>query len=303
MAQKITPFLWFDSQAEEAMNYYLPLFNDSEVVDVSRYGEAEPGQVGSVTVVSFRLAGQQITAFNAGPHFTINPSVSFFVESDSEAEIDALWEKLAEGGMALMELGEYPFSKKYGWVQDRFGVSWQLGLSDRAQTITPFLMFVGDQFGRAEEAINYYASVFEEAQIDEIQHYGPGMHEPEGAVMFASFSLLGQPFMAMESSYEHKFAFTEATSFSIACEDQAEVDYYWETLSEGGEPSQCGWLKDRFGLSWQVVPRRLLELMGDEDREKGNRVMQAMLQMTKIEIDKLEEAYAGETRTEAAVGA
>lgn len=156
MGQKITPFLWYDNQAEEAANFYVSIFKNSEVLEVSRYGEGQPGEIGTAMVVKFRLDGQEVEALNGGPHFTLN----------------------------------------------------------------------------------------------------------------------------------------EAFSFQIDCEDQAEVDYFWDKLTEGGEPSQCGWLKDKFGLSWQVVPRRLIELLGDPDKEKANRVMQAMLQMQKIDVPTLEEAAA-----------
>jgi len=288
VTQKITPFLWFDTEAEAALNWYVSLFGDAEVLNVARMGEG-----GAVMVASFRIGGLEISILNGGPTYSITPAVSFFVRCRDAAQVDTLWAALSEGGTALMPLDAYPFSEKFGWVQDRYGVSWQLSAGDGAQTITPFLMFVGDNFRQAEEAIGHYTSVFDGSRIDGLERYGPGMHEPEGAVMFASFMLAGQPFHALESSLDHAFTFTEGTSFSISCGDQEEVDYFWDKLSEGGEESQCGWLKDRFGLSWQVIPRILPELLGDPDPEKAGRAMQAMLQMQKIDIVALQRAHDG----------
>jgi len=293
--QKITPSLWFNDNAEEAMNYYVSIFRNSEVLNVSRYGEAGPGSEGSVLVVSFRLAGLEFVALNGGPHFTPNPSVSFFVGCESARELDDLWASLSEGGSVLMDLGEYPFSEKYGWVQDRFGFTWQLILTGEPQSIAPALMFVGDQHGRAEEAMKTYTSVFENASIGHVERWGAGQLLPEGSVMHASFTLSDQPFMAMDSGLDHDFTFNEAISFTIDCKSQDEVDYFWDKLIEGGgEPSQCGWLKDKFGLSWQVVPAVLIELLRDEDLEKTGRVMQAMLQMAKIDIAMLQAAHEGQ---------
>jgi predicted 3-demethylubiquinone-9 3-methyltransferase (glyoxalase superfamily) len=156
-----------------------------------------------------------------------------------------------------------------------------------AQKITPYLWFDKE----AEEAMNFYVSVFKDAEAGDVSRYGEGGPMPAGTALTASFKLFGQEFVALNGGPE--FNFTEATSFMIDCGDQEEVDYYWNRLTEGGgEESMCGWLKDKFGLSWQVTPRRLLELLQDEDPDKANRVMQAMLQMRKIDIAELERAYA-----------
>jgi predicted 3-demethylubiquinone-9 3-methyltransferase (glyoxalase superfamily) len=156
-----------------------------------------------------------------------------------------------------------------------------------ASKITPFLWFDN----QAEEAANFYVSVFKNSEVLEVNRYEGAPGEP-GTVMVVSFRLDGQEVRALNGG--PVFSLTEAFSFQIDCEDQAEVDYFWDKLVEGGEPSQCGWLKDKYGLSWQVVPKRLMDLLGDPDREKANRVMQAMLQMGKIEVPVLEEAAAGE---------
>ncbi len=150
--------------------------------------------------------------------------------------------------------------------------------------VTPCLWF--DTEG--EEAAKFYTSVFPNSRIVDVARYSEAGPRPEGTVMTVSFELDGQPFVALNGGPE--FTFSEAISFQVDCEDQDEVDMYWSKLSKGGEEGPCGWLKDRFGLSWQIVPRALPELLADPDREKSQRVMRAMLQMKKIEIDALERA-------------
>lgn len=156
------------------------------------------------------------------------------------------------------------------------------------QKITPFLWFDNN----AEEAMNFYVSIFKDAKILTVSRYGEAGPGPAGTVMTAEFQLFGQEFVALNGG--PRFKFTEAISFVVNCESQEEVDDYWEKLSEGGEKSRCGWLKDKFGLWWQVVPTILAELMSDPDAQKSKRVMQAMLQMDKIEIEPLKRAHAGE---------
>src|ERR671936_654873 len=145
--------------------------------------------------------------------------------------------------------------------------------------ITPWLWFDTE----AEEAANFYTSVFPNSKIGEITRYGSAGPRPEGMVLTVGLELDGQEFAALNGGPD--FTFNEAVSFLVSCEDQEEVDRYWATLSEGGEEGPCGWLKDRYGLSWQIIPKRLMELLGDPDREKSQRVMAAMLEMRKIEID------------------
>lgn len=293
--QKIFPFLWFNHQAEEAVNLYMSVFKNSSVGEIMRYPEGTPGEPGNVMTVNFTLAGREFSALNGGPEFSFTPANSFFVSCETEGELDALWQKLAAGGAVLMELGEYPFSKKFGWLNDRYGVSWQINLTGEPLKIAPFLMFVGDQVGRAEEAINCYTRLFKNARIEHLERFGPeaaAIGEKEGTVMHARFVLDGVEFMAMDSAQDHRFTFTEAVSYFVRCEDQAEVDHFWNNLtSGGGEESMCGWLKDPFGVSWQIVPNVLFDLMNDPDPEKAGRVTQAMLKMQKINVSGLKQAY------------
>jgi predicted 3-demethylubiquinone-9 3-methyltransferase (glyoxalase superfamily) len=156
------------------------------------------------------------------------------------------------------------------------------------QKITTFLTFDG----RAEEAVDFYTSVFPNSRVTSKRYYGEGGPAPEGSLMTASFELDGQEFSALNGG--PSFEFAQGISLFVDCESQEEVDHYWEKLSEGGEQGPCGWLTDRFGVSWQVVPRALGEYLGDEDPEKAQRVMNAMLQMSKIEIEDLKRAYEAE---------
>ena len=151
--------------------------------------------------------------------------------------------------------------------------------------IAPCLWF--DSQG--EEAAKFYTSIFKNSKIGRVSRYGEAGPGEKGSVMTGTFQLDGQEFMALNAGPQFKF--TEAVSFFVRCEDQEEVDYFWDKLTEGGQESQCGWLKDKFGLSWQIIPNALGEMLSDEDRAKAQRVMQAMLQMGKIDIKRLKEAY------------
>ena len=301
MKRKIMPHLWYDHQAEEAARFYTSAFDHSNITKVTRYpdaGNEVHGQAaGSVMTVDFELHGQSFSALNGGPHFTFTPNISFYVTCETEEEVDKLWRKFSEGGTALMELGRYDWSAQYGWVQDRYGLTWQIALGKLdgvGQKIVPSLMYVSEH-GQAEEAIHAYTSVFDDSEIVYIHRYGADEAQPEGAVMHAQFRLNGEVFMAIDTSSEHASStFNEALSLMVSCKDQAEIDRFWQKLSEGGDEQvkQCGWLKDRFGVSWQVVPTDVMsELMEGDDDAASQRVMNAMLQMKKIDIEALRAAY------------
>lgn len=296
--QKITPFLWFDHQAEEAARFYTSIFRDSELGEATRYreeGHEVHGQAaGSVMTVAFQLKGHDFTALNGGPQFDITPAISFLVICETADEVDQLWSALSDGGTTLMPLDAYPFSARYGWIQDRYGVSWQVMLAegDVPQAIIPSMLFVGNVCGKAEEAIHFYTSVFGDSEPLSIHRYGADREpDEEGTVMFADFTLEGQIFAAMDSARDHDFTFSEAISFLVNCETQEEVDHYWKKLSADPKAEQCGWLKDRFGVSWQIIPTTLFELLSRPDRERTGRVMEAMLRMKKINLDALRAAY------------
>jgi predicted 3-demethylubiquinone-9 3-methyltransferase (glyoxalase superfamily) len=299
--QKITPHLWFDKEAREAAEFYTSLFPDSSVTHITTLHDTPSGDT---DIVSFELAGQAFMAISAGPLFKFNPSVSFFVnfdpsrDEDARNNLDRMWERLSEGGTALIPLDSYPFSEHYGWVQDKYGLTWQLILTnpegEERPFIIPSLLFVGEVAGRAEEAINHYLSIFKDSKMGAIARYGAGQEpDKEGTVMFADFMVEGQWFAAMDSAQEHNFAFNEAISLLVECETQEEIDYFWERLSAVPEAEQCGWLKDKFGLSWQISPSTLDEMMKHGTREQIDRVTQAFLPMKKFNVAELQKAYEG----------
>lgn len=225
---------------------------------------------------------------NGGPQYQPNPTVSFFFITENSAEIDHAFRLLSEGGKVMMPLNKYPWSEHYAWVQDRYGVSWQLFKGSRQAmggAVMPALMFTGPQAGKAEEAIGLYTSVFPDSGIIDISRYEAGEPDVTGTIKHGRFRINGQVFAAMDSSFMHGFQFSEGISLVITCDAQVEIDHYWNRLTEGGEEGMCGWLKDRYGLSWQVVPSILPKLMADP--ETSQRVIQVFLQMKKFDLEKL----------------
>lgn len=292
--KKIVPHLWYDKEAVEAATFYTTLFDESKIGKITKiYGTPS----GTAEAVTMKLAGQDFMAISAGPSFTFTPAISLRVDCHSQKEVLFLWEKLSEGGSVLMPLAVYPFSTSYGWTQDKYGLSWQImyvGDKEIKQKITPTLMFTGKKAGKAEEAIYFYLSVFNDSEVDGMDYYGQ-KEEPEapGTVRHAAFQLEGQAFAAMDSAYMHEFTFNEAISFIVNCENQEEIDYFWETLSFVPEAEQCGWLKDKYGVSWQIVPDIMEEMLQTEDAEKLKRVTEAFLKMKKFDIASLKKAYNG----------
>lgn len=302
-SQKIIPHLWFNHQAEEAAEFYISLFGKkSDIKDRTFYTEAGQEihgmEAGALMTVDFELDGFNVIALNAGPHFYFTPAISFYVTCETEDEVDELWHRLSEGGTTMMPLKKYDWSEKYGWVKDKYGLTWQISLGNledvHGQKIIPSLMYVSEE-GQAEEAINLYTSLFDSSTITGILRYGKDGDQPEGSVMHAQFQLNnGEVFMAMDSSREHAdFTFNEAVSLLVECESQEEIDQIWEKLSADPKAEQCGWLKDKYGLSWQVVPEGMNKMFSDSDPEKVKRTMKAMLQMKKIDIQELTEAFEG----------
>ena len=275
--QKIVPSLWFDHVAAEAANFYAEVLPGATVTDTQYYPtegllDFQQEFAGKELTVEFEVQGYRFVAINAGPEFRVNPSVSFMLNFDPSRDeqarehLDEVWAALSDGGSELMPLGEYEFSPHYGWIQDRFGVSWQLILTDAAGEPRPFVipnvLFGGAAQNRAGEAMEYYTSVFEGARTGDVWRYpdavGPA---PAGGIMFGELNLFGQWFALMDSAVEQDFTFNPGVSLMLQCEDQEELERYWHELSAVPEAEQCGWLVDRFGLSWQVVPANMSELM------------------------------------------
>jgi predicted 3-demethylubiquinone-9 3-methyltransferase (glyoxalase superfamily) len=291
---QITPHLWFDKEAREAAEFYVSLFPGSKIQNSTILHNTPSGDA---EIIFFELSAQPFMAISAGPLFRFNPSISFHAKCNTVREVDALWEKFEKGGKVRMPLGKYPFSERYGWVEDRYGLSWQVIHVDNAlmkQRFTPILMFTDRVCGKAEEAVNFYAKVFKSQPPRIMARYEKGeAPDREGTVKYASFSLLDEDFGAMDSARVHGASFNEAISFIVPCETQEEVDYYWDKLSADPKAEQCGWLKDQYGVSWQIVPTAMNKMMTDQDQERTARVTRAFLKMKKVDIAALERAYEG----------
>jgi len=289
--QKIIPHLWFEKEAIEAAEFYVKVFKKSKINHKSVIKNTPSGDV---DLVEFQILGYEFMAVSAGPYITPNPSISFMVNFDPAQDKDAknnlnrAWKKLLKGGNVLMQLDKYPFSTLYGWIQDKYGFSWQLIYTDpegeERPLIIPSFSFAGDMYGKTKEATDFYLSIFKNTKRDSLVNYPPGS-EPnkEEAVMFTDFKLEDQWFAAMDTILADEFHFNEAISLLVNCKSQAEIDYYWEKLSAVSESEQCGWLKDKFGVSWQIVPENLNELM-EKNPENFN---EKLFKMRKIIISEL----------------
>ncbi len=298
--QKIIPHLWFDTQAKQAAEFYVSVFENSKITSSKTLHDTPSGDA---DMVSFELAGYSFMAISAGPYFKLNPAISFMVNFDpsrdaqAEEHLRAIWDKLIEGGKALMTLQEYPFSKLYGWVEDKFGVTWQLILTkpegEERPFIIPALLFTKEMDGKAEEATNFYIETFKNSERGTLAHYPAGSGDMEGKTMFTDFKLEGEWFTAMDGGKMHDFSFNEAVSLIVKCDSQEEIDYYWGKLSAVPASEQCGWLKDAYGASWQITPTRMDEMMREGTQEQMMRVTQAFLKMKKFDVATLEEAYQG----------
>jgi predicted 3-demethylubiquinone-9 3-methyltransferase (glyoxalase superfamily) len=276
MQHPIYPCLWFDGNAKEAAEFYCSVFKNSEVT------------IDTPMVVNFNIFGKKFMGLNGGPMFKINPSISMFVLCETIDETNEVWNKLQEDGKVLMPIDKYFWSERYGWVQDKYGMTWQVSIVNSvgdSRTITPSMLFTGNKFGKAEEAIKFYTGLFKNSSISGIHLY-PAGDANEGKVMFAEFKLNDYKMIAMDGPGEHAFTFNEGLSLVVSCDTQEEIDHYWnKMIADGGNESMCGWLKDKFGVSWQIVPSVIGKLMTDP--EKGGRAMQALMKMKKLVIEDL----------------
>lgn len=300
--QKIVPYLWFDNQAEEAVDFYINGLEESRkgnVVAYTEIGQEQHGQEpGAIMTIEFEVLGYKMVALNGGPFFEFNPSISFFVICRDEEEIKAYWNHFSQGAKILMPLESYDWSESYGWLQDKYGVSWHFMVEEPVVTVDPIhpmLLFTGQRHGLSEDAMKFYTSVFGNAEIEGILYYGNENPYAQGKVQHAQFILEGQGFMTMDSGEEYDFAFNESVSFLINCENQQEIDYYWKKLTQKGEEQPCGWLKDQFGISWQVTPKNLDQLLGDGQSPESKKAIEAFFNMKKIEIHKLQDVKAGKS--------
>jgi predicted 3-demethylubiquinone-9 3-methyltransferase (glyoxalase superfamily) len=281
MKQSITPCLWYNGQAQEAATLYCSVFANAKIT------------AQSPIVTAIDVSGQSFTLLDGGPMYQPNSSISFYYICETEEQLNRIWDAFSKEGTLMMPLDKYPWSDKYGWIADKFGVSWQLALgkiSDVGQMITPCFLFTGKQYGRVDEAIAHYAAVFKNTTVDGILRYGANEKpDQEGKVKHAQINLDGEKLMLMESAAAHQFTFSEGVSLTVHCENQQQIDYYWENLTAGGgQESMCGWLKDRFGVSWQIIPTMLGKIMSDPS--KAGKAAQAFMSMRKLNIEQIVQA-------------
>lgn len=282
--------LCFNDQAEEAVKFYTSVFNNSEITREIRY----PMPEGESMAYDFTIENQAFSAFNGGPDFTMNPSFSLMVSLDTADEVDALYNKLAEGGTDLMPLDTYPFSDRYAWVQDHFGLSWQLMLAPDVPAkhkVRVSLLFAGQYCGQAEQALHDYAEIFQMAEPGHINYYQEGEAQDDRAkVNYSELNVGDQQIVFMDHGFGSDEEFSEAISFLIVAGAQSEVDYYWEKLSAHEESEAIGWLKDSHGIAWQVVPQAYFQAMETATDEQKKRILDALFKMKKMDVARIENA-------------
>jgi len=280
MSQLIGTCIWFDGNAKEAFNYYQNIFKEIELLSENPFA------------VVYNLYGRRFMHLNGGPGHPVSPAISFYIMADSNEEAETIWHQLIVNGKVLMPLNEYPWSKKYGWCADKYGVNWQIIVDYKSSCkVMPSFMFCGNNAGKAEEAITYYKSLFTDSSLVEMRKYEKGGHDTEGYIMYAQFELNKLPFGIMDSSSPHGFSITDAVSFTISVNTQEEIDYYWDYLAKDGVAGKCGWLQDKYGIQWQVVPSILGKYMTSP--VTAPKATYAFLQMTKFIIADLEKAVEG----------
>lgn len=280
ISSNIFPCFWFNANGKEAAEKYSNLFPNTKItVDTSM-------------VIMLDMNGQQMMLLNGGPTFQPNPSISLMVMCDTPEEVEKYYKALSQNGEILMDLGAYPWSEKYAWISDEYGVSWQFYLGEhRGQKFVPTLMYIQQNNGKCREAMSLYTSVFPNSKIDGIMDHQEG--DLKGMVAHAQFTIDDYSLYAMDGGTMHDFNFSEGVSIVVMTSNQEETDRYWNALTANeGQESMCGWLKDPYGVSWQITPRRLIELTNDADPEKAQKVFDAMLKMKKIIITDLEMAYS-----------
>src|ERR1700744_768517 len=290
----IKPHLWFDSQAKEAAGFYTRLLPDSAITYIKQLHNTPSGDC---DIVEFTLAAQPFMAISAGPLFQFNPSIFLRVHFDTAGQLDQVWQQLAEGGKVMMPLDKYPFNERYGWLADKYGVSWQLMLKNpdsERPVIVPSLMFTEATAGKAEEAIAFYCSIFKDSKrgttAPRPQDMGP---DKAGTLMYADFFINGTWLAAMDSAHPHGFVFNEAVSLLIHCETQEEIDYYFSALSVDPKNEQCGWLKDKYGVSWQISTPLINDVFKNGTPKQIDRLTQAFHPMKKLDLAVLQRAYDG----------
>lgn len=287
MENKFAPCLWVDNQVEEMTVLYTKVFENGKPLKTLYFLEDAHGKIGDILTQSVQLANQEFILLNGGPEFKATPSISYMVTCTSETQLQVLWQELSEGGKLLMNLAIYPEVGQFGWLEDRFGISWQFSLdqSSSSQKITPCFMFSGEQYGNASSAVAEWIEVFQSGEI--LEHYSNG----DSTTKLSKFTLHQQEFMAMDSAVDYGFTFSLANSFYVYCENQKEIDRLWTAITSKGTEMPCGWMGDRFGVAWQTVTRDMNTMLDRKNLTKALAVTQAVYGMMKIDSEELRRIY------------
>lgn len=286
------PHLWFDHHALEAATFYVSLFDNAEIY---RYYTIPATPSGDAIAVNFRIENMDIGALDGGPFFKMNPSVSLMVSCHTKEEVNHLYENLKQGGRILMPLDAYPFSDWYVWVEDRYGLSWQLILEPEGYPkLRLNLLFADKVCGKAEKALQSYINIFPNAHIKAITYYDEGeAQDTRARLKYSELQLEDIELVLMDHGFGGEENFTEALSIIVNCDNQKEIDTYWEKLSKVPEAEACGWCKDDYGVSWQIVPRDFDDIFFEEDAQTCLRYTLALLEMKKLDIQALDNARYG----------
>ncbi len=282
--QAIIPHLWYDTEAKEAAAFYVNIFGGK--IDWTYTITDTPS--GDSDLIQFQLGDMTLAAISAGPYFKLNESMSLMVNVASKDEVTRLYQALSEGGRVLMPLGEYPFSPYYVWLEDRFGLSWQLSYApdlDNSYQFDICLLFSQDQVGLAQPMLDYYKDKLPQASVGQLSYYGEGEAAVEAAKLnYAELLVAGQKMIVMDHGYGGEASFNEAFSLMVYVDSQDELNFYYDLLSAVPEAEMCGWVKDQFGISWQIVPRILMEAYDTASPEQIKAVNAAVMTMKRLDI-------------------
>ncbi|MGL4759339.1 MAG: VOC family protein [Patescibacteria group bacterium] len=285
--------LWFDTEAKNAADFYLSVFSsNASIINKSIINSNSNNEY---DFFEMKIHNQELILISAGPFFKKNSSISMFVNYSTEEELREIYNKLSEGSKILMELGKYDFSPLYSWIEDKYGVSWQLIYDPQNQynqVIEPCFLFTNEACGKAKEAMELYTKALPNSSIKTLVNYPQGVEgQSTNNLMYGVLDLNGYTLIFMDSSLEHDFNFNEGVSVLLNVENQTEFDNCYKYLSDAIESEQCGWVKDKYGISWQIQPIQLVDIMRSSNVESKNKVIQKILTMKRLEIGKILEVF------------
>ncbi len=282
---KIIPHLWFDKEAAEAVDFYTRILSDAKKNESCTIKDTPSGDA---EVISFQLANLDMMAISGGPYFKLNESASLMISCKSKDDVQRLYDELSVGGAILMPLGEYFFNPYYVWLRDRFGLNWQLSWKEELEAdywIEHNFLFGGSACGRAEEALDFYATVIPNTHKGFVNRYNEGeAYDARAKINYGELVMEDRKMIFMDHGHGGDAEFTEAFSLMLICEDQDEVDFFTEKLSAVPEAQMCGWVKDQFGISWQIVPKVLRDAYQFATDRQLAEIHQAILKMKKLDV-------------------